>query len=112
MECDLVLDPDALIPERKRLELGRLPSSIHILGDRVPLTYELEGGVPVVGVRLREGQARRLRRRDIPQLDRPIRFSVQRGRREVARASSIDELRQRVRDLPPDRRRGRRKGRR
>ena len=44
-------------------------------GDAVPLDYELADGQGVARVRLREGQARRLRDGDLPPLDRPLRFA-------------------------------------
>jgi hypothetical protein len=41
---------------------------------------------------LREGKARRLRAGILPPLDRPVRFTVMRGRNEVLHAGSIQEL--------------------
>lgn len=96
----LSLDPASLIPEDRRRTLDALPSSVFVLGDRVPLSYELEQGRPVVRIRLKEGQARRLRPRDVPSLDRPLRFSVLRGSKEVIRAASLEELRASLEALP------------
>jgi len=87
------LDLAKLVPEPERQALDALPSSVFLLGDRVALHYELEHGQPVVRIRLKEGQARRLRAAEVPKLDRPIRFSVIRGSREILRAASIEELR-------------------
>jgi len=50
--------------------------------------YEVEQGVGVVRLRLKEGQARRLQPRDVPPLDRPVRFTVLRGKREAVRSES------------------------
>ncbi len=100
------LDLEGSVPSSRRSDLDKLPSSVRLLGDRVPLSYDFEAGTPIVRIRLREGQARRLRARDLPGLDRPVRFSVYRGKREVVRASSLDELRQLVRELPDQRRHG------
>src|SRR5438309_2683943 len=75
----LVLDVDAAIPQGVRHELDALPSSIHLYGDRVPVDYEVERGAGVIRLRLKEGQARRLQPRDLPPLDRPVRFTVLRG---------------------------------
>jgi hypothetical protein len=112
IEARLVLDPNDLVPEQQRRTLDQLPGSLHVLGDRAPLEYEFEGGLPVVSIRLKEGQARRLRPADLPPLDRPLRFNVIRGRRVVLRASSFEELQRRLHALPSDRRRQRRRGRR
>jgi ATP-dependent helicase HrpA len=94
------LDVTGLVPEAERRGLDALPSAASLLGDRVPLIYEVEAGVAVVRLRLKEGQARRLRSRDLPAVDRPLRLSVLRGRREVLRAASIEELRSALAALP------------
>ena len=96
----LSLDVTSLVPETERRGLDALPSAVSLLGDRVPLIYEVEGGRAVVRLRLKEGQARRLRSRDLPAVDRPLRLSVLRGRREVLRAASIEELRSALAALP------------
>jgi hypothetical protein len=97
-----------VIPEETRRALDALPGSLHVHGDRVPLAYEVEDGTGVARLRLREGQARRLRPGDLPKLDRPIRLTVMRGKREVAHARSVEELRAALRSLPREARRRRR----
>jgi hypothetical protein len=64
----------------------------------------VEQGVAVARLRLKEGQARRLQPQDLPAFDRPLRFTVVRGKREAVRADSIDELRQRLSGLTRDER--------
>jgi hypothetical protein len=81
-----------LVDDDTRDRLDALPASVPLLGDRIPLYYEIEHGQPVVRLRLREGKARRLRAGLLSPLDRPVRFTVLRGRNEVLHASSIDEL--------------------
>jgi hypothetical protein len=95
----IFLDPDAAIPEGERQRLDSLPSSVFLYGDRVPVDYDVEQGVGVVRLRLKEGQARRLDLRDLPTFDRPVRFTVTRGKHEAVRASSLDELRRGLRGL-------------
>jgi len=92
LQTRLDLDPHLFVEEATRQELDALPSSVSLLGDRVPLHYEVERGTPVVRIRLREGKARRLRAGMLPRLDRPVRFTVLRGRGEVLRADSHEEL--------------------
>jgi hypothetical protein len=99
LKASLELDVGALVPKQTRSDLDALPSSAQIFGDRVPLLYDLEGGAAVARLRLREKQARRLRKRDLPRVDRPLRFSVYRGKREVVRASALEELREGLRAL-------------
>jgi hypothetical protein len=101
-----------LVPETIRLELDALPASAAVLGDRVPVEYDLEDGQSVARLRLREKQALRIRERDLPDLGRPLRFAVTRGRREIARAASLDELREALKSLPRERDRGARRNRR
>jgi ATP-dependent helicase HrpA len=96
----VTLDPDATIPESERDRLDALPSSLFLYGDRVPLDYDVEHGVGgVVRLRLKEGQARRLHPRDLPAFDRPVRYTVTRGKHEAVRASSLEELRTGLRGL-------------
>jgi hypothetical protein len=106
----LELDVKAFVGEAERQALDGLPASVSLLGDRIPLHYDIEQGEAVIRLRLREGKAQRLRPGTIPPLDRPVRFSVLRGRQEVLRAASLEELvtaLSRVRGR--DRRRGQRR---
>jgi ATP-dependent RNA helicase HrpA len=88
----IVLEPAELVdaPTRERLE--GLPGRLHLRGDAVPLDYEIQAGQGVARVRLREGQARRLRQDELPPLDRPLRFAVQRGRHQPLLADTIPAL--------------------
>lgn len=96
----IAIDPDSAIPESERARLDSLPSSVFLYGDRVPVDYDVEQGVGgVIRLRLKEGQARRLHPRDLPTFDRPVRFTVIRGKQEAVRASSLDELRKGLRSL-------------
>ncbi len=108
MRTPIDLSVDAVVPpDARRTELEGLPDSWLLFGDRIPLRYEVEGAQAVVRLRLREKQASRVRDRDLPDVGRPHRFSVVRGRREVARAASLEELRrvlERLRRRRPRRR--------
>src|SRR5690242_161296 len=95
----LVLDVELAIPGNERAALDALPDSVHVYGDRVPVDYEVEQGGGVVRLRLKEGQARRLQARDLPPFDRPVRFTVLRGKREAVRADSIDDLQRQLSGL-------------
>jgi hypothetical protein len=109
----IALDPATLVDADTRHRLDALPSSVALRGDRIAIHYEIERGQPVARLRLREGKARRTRAGDIPPLDRPLRFTVVRGSREIANAASLVELEQALDAAPPDRSpRSRRGGRR
>jgi len=93
------LNPLELAHEHVREALLQLPSMIRIKGDAVALDYAIEDGVGVVRLRLREGQAHQLQERDVPQLDRPVWFTVVRGGEEAIRAASLSELKARLKGL-------------
>ncbi len=112
LQVDLRLDVDQMLDPDLRKPLDALPTSVSVLGDRIPIVYELEGVNPVAVLRLREGQARRLRKRDLPSLDRPLLLSVQRRRREIVRAESVEELHHRMQLLPANKASGRARRRR
>jgi hypothetical protein len=88
----VAIDPETLIDAERRAPLEALPGMVRIRGDAVPIDYELAGGEGIARIRLREGQARRLRSDEVPPLDRPVRFAVQRGRHAPLLADSVAEL--------------------
>jgi len=87
-------DPVGAVPAQERERLAALPA-------------EIERGEGVVRLRLREGQARRLRPEELPEFDRPLRFGVMRGRDPELRADTLEELRQLVLRAPGTHRRRR-----
>jgi ATP-dependent helicase HrpA len=96
----IALDPSELVDEATRARLNALPNRLHVRGDAVPLTYEVQGSTGVARVRLREGQAKRLRADDLPRLDRPLRFAVQRGHHPPILADTISDLQALLRRAP------------
>jgi ATP-dependent helicase HrpA len=88
----IMLDSAELVDSDTRSRLEALPGRLHLRGDAVPLDYEIQGGEGVARVRLREGQAKRLRPDELPRLDRPLRFAVQRGRHPPLLADTIPAL--------------------
>ncbi|MBA3344459.1 MAG: DEAD/DEAH box helicase, partial [Gemmatimonadales bacterium] len=88
----IVLEGPETVDEETRARLAALPSVLRIRGDAAPIDYEVEDGEGVARVRLREGQARRLRSDEIILFDRPLRFALQRGRHPPILAGSIPEL--------------------
>ena len=98
MATPLALDLSRLVAPAEQARLESLPSMVRLLGDAVPIEYEVERGQGVARIWLREGQARRLRDEDLPTLDRPIRFGIMRHGEEAVRASTLRELTQRLRD--------------
>lgn len=87
------LPVDELIDEGTRASLDALPTTVRLHGDATALEYDVERGEPVVRIRLREGQARRLVADDLPAFDRAVRFQVVRGGETPLEAASLDALR-------------------
>jgi hypothetical protein len=100
LRTHIVLDPANLVDSGTRERLEALPGRLHVRGDAVPLDYEIQGGEGVARVRLREGQAKRLRPDELPRLDRPLRFAVQRGRHPPLLADTIPALQAMLRRGP------------
>ncbi|MGH7656756.1 MAG: DEAD/DEAH box helicase, partial [Gemmatimonadales bacterium] len=101
LQTPLGFDPEALVQADIREALFQLPDSVHLMGDAVPLDYDLDAeGRAIVRLRMREGQARRLKERDLPALDRPMRFTVVRGTDGSVRADSLDEMRRLLVAMP------------
>jgi hypothetical protein len=99
----VALDADSLVDGVTRARLLELPSMVHLLGDAVPLDYEVEEGAGVAVLRLREGQLRRMKDADLPKVDRPLRFSVMRGAKPALHGKTLDELREGIRTEPRER---------
>jgi ATP-dependent helicase HrpA len=99
LETKVSLNPTELVHEHVREALQQLPSMIRIRGDAVSLDYAIDDGTGVVRLRLREGMAHQMQERDIPELDRPVRFTVVRGGEEAIRAASLPELKLKLKGL-------------
>ena len=92
----LAIDFDAIVPREERQRWLALPDAVSIRGRAVPIDYDIEQvdgrSVGVARLRLPEKLARTLSDEEIPELDRPVRFTVLRGPRGSVRASSLGEL--------------------
>jgi len=97
LRADLVLDVGDFVPADRRRELEALPSSITLAGEKCQLDYEVENGVATVRVRLKERVVRALVDEELPKLDRPLAFTVMRGRNAAIRAGSLEDLRRALR---------------
>jgi hypothetical protein len=96
----LSLDPAARVPEETRAALDRLAGMVRLAGDAAPLEYQVQRGKGIVRLRLREGQARRLRHEDIPSLDRPLTLVVVRADEPDVEAETLEELQEKLAALP------------
>ena len=99
----LAIDFDRIVPAPERERWLGLPDTVVVRGRDVPIDYDVEtvdgGPVGVARLRLPEKLARTLTEDELPQLDRPVRFTVLRGPRGAVRAGTLEEL-QDVLDRP------------
>lgn len=110
LSTSIALDAAAIVPDQERNRLLALPSSVRLLGDTVPLYYELGPAGGIVRLQLREGQARRLSPSDLPRVDRPLHFAVVRGNRSALEGDSLDAVRARLDEAGEEERRSRMRG--
>jgi ATP-dependent helicase HrpA len=94
LETGLKVEPDEWAPAAERERLLALPSTVEIAGDEYPLDYAIENGEGVARARIPEKVLWRLEEDDLPTLDRPLRWTVLRGKREAIRATSLEEARE------------------
>jgi ATP-dependent helicase HrpA len=92
-ELDLRIEPDALVPAEERRRWLALPDTVELDGAEFPLDYVLEDGQAVARVRVPAKVLPRLSEADLPALDRPLHWTVVRGKRQAVRASSLEEAR-------------------
>jgi len=95
--CRPVLTLGGLVSEADRARLWALPGAVEIRDRPVAIEYDVEydaAGAPlgVARLRLPEKVARTLVDEELPTLDRPLRFVVQRGARGSARGATLREL--------------------
>jgi ATP-dependent helicase HrpA len=92
----LRFDADAFVPREERLALSALPSAVELRDRTVPMHYEIEdapdGPLGVVRLVVPEKIARGLVQEELPELDRPVRFTVTRGGRGSVKAESLDGI--------------------
>ena len=97
-----LLNADDFVPRAERERLKALPGAVEIRDRTVTIDYDVEEtGGRVVGVarlRVPEKIARTLVTEELPVLDRPLRFVVMRGARGAVKASTLDELQDRLDD--------------
>ncbi len=91
--ADLAIAVDDFVGAAERRPLEALPSSVTLHGEKCPLDYEVEDGRAVVRIRMKEHLVRVLHAGDVPALDRPVAFTVMRGKHASVRADSFDALR-------------------
>jgi hypothetical protein len=94
--ASLRFDADAFVPQSERARLSALPGAAELRDRTVPMHYEIEdtpdGPLGVVRLVVPEKIARGLVREELPELDRPVRFTITRGGRGSVKAESLDGI--------------------
>lgn len=104
------IDEDSLLESTERAYLDALPATARVGGWAVPIEYDVENGVGIARLVFKQPQLSRLRAKDIPSLDRPLRFKVLRGSRKAILGRTLAEVRSKLRAERPRRSRNRRSG--
>jgi ATP-dependent helicase HrpA len=93
-EADLAIDPDEVIPRAERKRWLALPDAVNLRGSEYPLDYAIEDDTAIVRVRIPEKILWQLEEWDTPRLDRPVHWTVLRGKKGAVRAASLDEAKE------------------
>jgi ATP-dependent helicase HrpA len=97
LETELAVDPDEMIPAAERAKWQALPDTITLAGDEYPLDYAIDDdGTAVARARVPAKLLPQLSERSLPVLDRPLHWTVIRGKRDAVRAASLEEARARL----------------
>ena len=91
--CRPQLDVIDLLDQEAVLELERLPRDVELKGWKIPLEYDVENGLGTVRLVLKADQIRKLRKRDLPKLDRRLAFRHYGHRGEPVDAQNLGEMR-------------------
>jgi len=96
MEMDLRIDPDEFVPAGERQRWMALPGTVVLNDMEYPLDYGFEGDLPVVRARIPAKALRSLDDDDLPEFDRPLHWTITRGKHDAVRAPTLEEARARL----------------
>ena len=94
VETPLVIDAADWVSAEDRAKWLALPGTVRLRGEEYPLDYFIEEDVPLVRARIPEKILRELNESDIPTLDRPLLWTVMRGKHDAIRAGTLEEARE------------------
>ncbi|MQA90609.1 MAG: DEAD/DEAH box helicase [Gemmatimonas sp.] len=93
-DADLKLAVDDFVPRAERRRWLSLPDAITLAGGAYPLDYAIEGGEAIVRARIPEKVLRQLTEADVPVLDRPLHWTVLRGKKGAVKAATLESARE------------------
>ena len=91
LETPLRVDADGIVPHDERERWLSLPDTVTLHGVDYPLDYVVEDGAGIARARVPAKLLYRLEEDDVPELDRPLHWTVLRGKKESVRAATLDE---------------------
>ncbi len=94
VDADLSIDPTDFVSSEEYRRWLALPDTVTIRDTEVPLDYAIENGLAVARARINEKLLWRIEDQDLPTLDRPLHWTVLRGKRGSIRADTIEEARE------------------
>ncbi len=109
LKTELALEMDDWVTAEERKRAKSLPDTVSLLGEEHPLDYAVaDDGTAVARARIPVKLLRRLGEEDVPRLDRPLQWTVLRGKQQAVRGASLDEAREALANAPvePERPRG------
>jgi hypothetical protein len=109
LETPLRIATDSLVDPAERERWMHLPDHIYLDGREYPLDYAFEAGVPVVRARVPVKVLNYIDEEDLPELDRPLHWTVTRGKEEAIRAATLAEARDVLANSPREPRAHRRR---
>lgn len=92
--ASLKLNADDFVPADERRKWLSLPETVTIRGEEYPLDYAVEDGVALVRARIPEKLLWQLEEREVPTLDRPLHWTVMRGKKGSVRGATLEEARE------------------
>ena len=104
LETDLRIDPDRFVALEERSRWEALPDTITLGGEEYPLDYGFERETPVVRARIPAKLLPHVKEEELPAFDRPLQWTVLRGKQGAIRAATLDEARERVAESRAERR--------
>lgn len=94
LQTDLRIDARDFVPAASIKKWLALPDTVEIRGNEYPLDYAFEDGESFARARIPEKLLWQLEEADAPELDRPLKWTVLRGKKGAVRADSLTEARE------------------
>ncbi|HEX8362283.1 MAG TPA: hypothetical protein VF613_19350 [Longimicrobium sp.] len=103
LETPLRIEADSLVDPAERERWMSLPDHVYLEGREYPLDYAFDDGTPIVRARIPAKILNYIEEEDVPEFDRPLQWTITRGKRPEIRAATLEEAREAMlRERPED----------